>query len=953
MLSIGVAYLAPFRDNVRRRVARDATLGILFGIVAVVVMLDPIQLSVGATFDPRGGPAILAGVFGGPIAAVIAATLGALARYYLVGGPVALGGAVGFALYGAFGIAVAFAIRRWRLPLNLASLTTIGLLGTVAVLPAFFVSAGPATALTIIEAAGLILLTNNVASCVIIGLAVEQVRRYADLRRHMEARRKEDAKLSLVARETTNIVIITDADGLTEWVNHGFVRATGYQLEDAVGRKPGDLLQGPETDPKTVALMSRQLAKGEGFQVELLNYRKDGMPFWVEIACQAIETPGEPKKFVAIESDITARKHALERANNAERTLRTAINSIEDAFVLFDADDRLILANDKFKEYYPRFSDLLVSGTKYEDIIRTGVERGQYPEAAGQEEEWIAERIANHHAAASATVEQRLNDGRWLRVAERKTPEGGTVGLRVDITELKNAREAAEAASRAKSEFLASMSHEIRTPMTAVLGLSDLLLDDDLSPRISGMVSRIKDATNALLRIINDILDLSKLDAGKLEIEKISFDPRPLIEDVVLLLQRTSSAKRSERLQVSVDIDDSVPGTISGDPTRLRQILINLIGNAVKFTDQGTVTVHCSWQRGDDVSYLTFRVVDTGIGIAEGALPRLFEDFTQADTSITRNYQGTGLGLSICRRLVELMGGTIGVESELGQGSTFWFQVPCEAASQVQPSVGLDEPATTTIAGVRSLSILVVEDTDLNRMIIEAIVAKLGHTTRAVENGAEAVEAVKTGRFDLVLMDVRMPIMSGPEATRLIRRLPGPIGQIPIIALTADVMEENRALYQDAGMDALVGKPINQAELNDAIILAVARRGAGDQPPPEAAAGYDIDSVARSLAIGREQVVPLLRMFMTKYRGADQRLGDLVRQGRIDDAAALVHEIAGVSGNLGASDLSGLAGEIETRLKRGQTADLDRLMSRFTHALEGTVSDMNNCLLRGSLQAIE
>lgn len=832
LLSVGVCFLEPLRDNVKTRWTRDATLGGLFGLVVVVVMLDPLKLPIGATFDPRGGPAILAGVFGGPLAAVIAAVCGALGRYYVVGGPFALGGAVGFALYGVFGVLVGYALRRRQLPLNAASLAAVGAVGTVAVLPAFFVDADLATGIAILQAAGLILLGNNVASTVIVGLSIEHVRQHTDLRRSLKERQKQDAKLSLVARETTNIVIITDSDGVTEWVNDGFVRTTGYQPEEAIGRKPGEILQGPETDPEIVAHMSRRLASGQGFQVEILNYRKDGTPFWVEIACQAIETPGEPRKFVAIESDITARKQALERASNAEQTLRTAIDSIEDAFVLFDADDRLVLANNRFREDYPAFADLLVPGARFEDMLRAGIARQQYPEANGREEDWIAERIAAHKAASS-NLELQLNDGRWMRVSERRTPDGGSVGIRVDITESKKAREAAEAANLAKSEFLASMSHEIRTPMAAVLGLADLLLDEALSPRAQQTITRIKDATNALLRIINDILDLSKLDADKMEIERIDFEPRKLVEDVIVLFQQTATEKPGKALALSLSVADEVPRFVRGDPTRLRQVLVNLVGNAVKFTDQGSITVDCTCRSDGDVPQLCFRIVDTGIGISREVLPRMFEDFTQADTSISRKYQGTGLGLSICRRLVDLMGGSIGVESRLGQGSAFWFRLPIAAASETAADVDRITYPSHAERGERQLCVLVVEDAEINRIIVEAMIAKLGHTARCVSNGAEAVEAVKSGQFDLVLMDVRMPVMSGPEATRLIRRMPGRVGQIPIIALTADLMEEHRTQYSDAGMDALVGKPIDYAALAEAISAAVEARPAAALPRVE------------------------------------------------------------------------------------------------------------------------
>lgn len=936
-LSAAIAFLQPLHRSVGHRMLRDAGLGVLFGVVILVVIVHPITLPNGATFDPRGGPAILAGVFAGPVGAAVAAAMGAAGRYYIVGGPFALGGAVGFLLYGGFGVGVWWLLQRGALVLTWRSLLAVGTLGTIIVLPAFFVSVDPATALQVIRSAGAILLVNNLASTLIVGGLVLVARRYLDMSRALAERRLEDAKLSLVARKTTNTVIITDATGRIEWVNEGFTRATGYQVDEVIGSKPGHLLQGPDTDPETVRHMSERLAKAQGFEVEILNYTKAGVPYWVEIRCQPIEEPGEPLRFIAIETDITRKKEALDRANRAEQTLLTAIESIEDAFVLFDADDRLLLANSKYKEYYPESADLLEPGMRFEDIIRIGAERGQYAEAVGRIDEWVAQRM-EAHLSGERGVEQKLNDGRWLKVSERRMPDGGIVGFRVDVTELKNAREAAESASRVKSEFLASMSHEIRTPMTGVMGLADLLLDDDLAPTSKDKVLRIKDATNALLGIINDILDLSKLDARKLEIERIDFELKPLIEDVVALFRQTCPAGKIDRLEIAGEIDANLPRSLRGDPTRLRQILINLVGNGVKFTEEGSVRVTATCTPGDTTPMMTFRVSDSGIGIAKDVLPRLFEDFTQADASISRNYHGTGLGLAICKRLVTLMGGEIGVESETGAGSTFWFTIPFEAVADADLSPAAP-PAAKPAGRRRPLSILVAEDAELNQMIIESIVAKLGHRTTCVADGAEAVAAVASGDYDLVLMDVRMPIMSGPDATRQIRRMAGPKAGIPIIALTADVMEENRRSYFEAGMAAFVPKPINPDELADAIDRAAAASAGGGSASADGDA-FDLATVAAEIQLTPTQLAPLIDGFLSRYATAGVRLRDMIAAGRREEASRLVHEIAGIAGNLGASRLGTLAAELEVVLQTDVNTDPTPMVEAFSRTLDSTVRGM-------------
>lgn len=384
---------------------------------------------------------------------------------------------------------------------------------------------------------------------------------------------------------------------------------------------------------------------------------------------------------------------------------------------------------------------------------------------------------------------------------------------------LSQANEAAQAATKAKSEFLASMSHEIRTPMTGITGFAEMLLHENLPVKSRAKVEKIKDAASSLLAILNDILNLSKLDAGKLEIERINFSPSKIANDVIHLFYQTCPPDKRDSLTITAKLDTDFPAVIRADPTRLRQVLVNLVGNAVKFTDAGSVTLHAEKVSGRDV--LRFRVVDTGIGIDRIAAKTLFEDFVQADASVSRNYHGTGLGLSICKRLVHLMGGEIGLESEPRKGSSFWFTLPYEPVDEDLTSI--DDAADSQIEFVvnRALAILVAEDNEINQTIIEAMLTRMGHTVSFANNGAEAVEAVKSTDFDLVFMDVRMPELSGPDATRRIRQLPGPKSMIPVIALTADVIEDNLSTYFEAGMNDCVAKPIVHEQVVEAINKAV------------------------------------------------------------------------------------------------------------------------------------
>ena len=393
--------------------------------------------------------------------------------------------------------------------------------------------------------------------------------------------------------------------------------------------------------------------------------------------------------------------------------------------------------------------------------------------------------------------------------------------------ELSSALEAADVANKAKSEFLAVISHELRTPLNGVLGLTNSILAEDLTKPQRDKLNLVQQSGASLLELLNDLLDLSKIEAGSIEFEILTFDLQELLDRTA---QFWRSLTESKGLSFRLEQPDGPAPLIHADPTRLRQVLFNLLNNAVKFTEEGEICLRVMHREQEDRQVLLrFEVIDSGIGIAPEVLDSLFKRFSQADSSTTRKFGGSGLGLSICRELSHLMGGEVGVDSEPGRGSTFWFTLACglgdpgDAVEDAWPSFDADisEPMTPRCG----LRILVAEDNDINQLVIESMVGRLGHQVRIVDNGQEAVIAVSQEDFDLVLMDAQMPVMDGPTATEKIRALDGPASQIPIIALTANTMRGDREKYLACGMSDFVAKPVQLQLLHAAIERCAPLRG--------------------------------------------------------------------------------------------------------------------------------
>ncbi|MFN8635111.1 MAG: PAS domain S-box protein [Chloroflexota bacterium] len=658
--------------------------------------------------------------------------------------------------------------------------------------------------------------------------------------RDVTDQRAADEQLRLQAAaldHAANAILIVDLTGRVVWTNPTLSTLTGYSAEEMVGQPVGMLGQDvPEKD-----ILAREidetLGRGEIWHGEMVSVRKDGSTFADETTIAPVrDEQGRVTHCVAVKQDVSERKAAEAQVARSRDFLQHVVDAVGDPIFVKDEQHRWLLGNQAFWDLLGAPKDALLGKSDYDvlpseqaDIYWEKDDLVLLTGETNENEEPITDGQGRLRQILTKKTRSTDPEGRRVIVAiihditERKQAEDMLASANHDLEEaVERAKElavAASAADRAKSEFLAAMSHEIRTPMNGVIGMTSLLLDTSLTSEQQDLAQTIRASGEALLVVVNDILDFSKVEAGQLSIEPIPFNLPEAVHEVVELL-----GPEVERHQISLalSIAPDVPRRVIGDVGRIRQVLLNLASNAVKFTEHGRVELRVTRGEGrgarEDVypsplvprpsPLVTFAVRDTGIGIPDEKMGRLFRPFSQADASTTRKYGGTGLGLAISKRLVELMGGTIGVESTAGEGSRFWFTLPLAIDASAERAQPRSDALPTLVMSDRQLRVLLAEDNVVNQRVAVRMLEKLGLRVDVVANGLEAVEATGRAPYDLVLMDCQMPEMDGFEATEAIRRREMGGMHVPIVAMTAAAMQGDRERCIAAGMDDYLTKPV-------------------------------------------------------------------------------------------------------------------------------------------------
>jgi len=745
-------------------------------------------------------------------------------------------------------------------------------------------------------------------------LAANALLRYRQL---FQERTRSEAWMRALLTTTVDGVVTVDRDGIIEEFNASAERIYGWQRDEIVGRNIRVLIGNPEGSEKAGLL--RALATGEitasAQSADVTGRRKDGSLVPIRRAVGHARL-GEKDLYVCFITDISERL-AMEQALRAsEQQFRSLIGNIPGISYrsLVDGDQAMVFVSDAVERItgYPAADFLGTDGAaprrRFGALVHPG-DRARVAQAIRdalrEDRPYLVEYRLLHADGGIRWMwengtgvrddagERRWLDGVVLDISERHAME----------QELRAAKDRAEQAAAARASFVANMSHEIRTPMNAILGFTDVLLDGDLDAEQRRHLDTVRSAGRSLLRLLNEILDTAKLEKGAVELEQNDYNLLSLIDELSSTLAANARAKG---LHVDIHYDPELPTCLRGDELRVRQVLTNLLDNAIKFTERGSVTLHAALREGE----LHVEVRDTGIGIAPERLAAIFDPFTQADASMTRRFGGTGLGTTISKQLVELMGGRIWAESTPGQGTVFHVRLPMVLARHTP-----QQPRVRSAAALPPLRVLVADDVPQNLELMQHLLARRGHTMTSASDGAAVVDLAGKERFDLILMDFQMPVLDGLTATRRIREHEQALGRtrVPVIAMTASVLDEHRRASVDAGMDGFASKPVDWYALSHEIarVLGLAQEQYDAELPAQERQLLNHHAGLHRWSGKQDAYLQALAHFERQHGGAAQALAVHAAAGEYRALRMLAHKVRGVAANLGLEQLADALGAAE------------------------------------------
>ncbi|MEN1760607.1 PAS domain S-box protein [Anoxynatronum sibiricum] len=767
-------------------------------------------------------------------------------------------------------------------------------------------------------------------------------------------------KLTAAMDQTASTVVITDREGRIEYVNAAFTRASGYTLKEVRGENPR-ILKSDDKSSHEYRELWETISAGRDWRGRFCNQKKDGGLYWEEANISPIfNTAGEITHFIAVKEDITEQRKTEEALRKSESLLRASQTITRTGAWEWDVENQTMYWTDEtYRLHGMEPGEVKAGSPEHIDQSLAGYNREDIPRISAAFQACLE---AGKPYDMELPYTTRKGEKIWIRTSAEPVIEKGRVtrviGTFMDITrrksveaELKKARDEAQKANEAKSRYLANMSHEIRNPMNAVIGLTHLALQTQLTPQQAEYLHRIDQSAKALLDLINDVLDFSKIEAGKMELESAPVDLETLVEQVKTVVETMA---REKGLAIHFQIAPDVPQNVKGDAVRLSQILINLMSNGVKFTEAGSVSLSVrtggSLKPGEEK--LVFVVEDTGIGMTPLQLKHLFNPFRQGDVSTTRRFGGTGLGLSICRHLADLMGGELLVKSEPEKGSTFQFSVTLPLATTLEApaeAVGMATPEemSENLVGLR---VLVVEDLEVNQMVARGILENWGVAVSVASSGYEALEMLKKGTYDLVLMDIRMPGMSGLTAVRRIRQH-DQWRDLPVIAMTAEAMSGDREESLAAGMNDHVPKPIEPQQLYRTLLRWCLRKqsdiiGEATEDAslattamkvtdllPESLPGIDVAEGLERFLGDREVFIQILEHVYEHRCKELNALRQAVDEENYTNVRFLTHRIKGMAGNISAYRLHETAQELEKLLADQQHTHLPAAFGEMEEAM--------------------